>query len=506
MNRFWKRQLPAFFLTLVMLASLAPAALAVPSATDGGSCSPGYTHNWGSGVVTAAATCSKTGVRVYTCEHCRKTVTETIPVDSNSHNFKTIGNTAGVLVRQCEDCGKVETGNSSTTNQGRNFTISVGTTSGKYVGTDIRNQVSTLFRALTGYTGFSAIYFSGTGGYGNIYHNNSRDSLWNSYSYNELSNSVFFIPSSAGSFSLTYTAEDSSRNQISGVITLTGAPITTNTTDIVLRVAPGGTVNLRSSRFEEAYKKLSSDSGALRSVSLIVDSRDYANFDGSFYSGSRTLSQDDLDRYDFYTDDSSQGHYSLDTLNFKATSRADIGDQLVMTVRYRDRYTSYEGTLRILIDKEGKQEDEVLYRVAPGSSVTFNRSDFNQVYQNLTSTTRTISYVEFDPGDDYTHFTGDIRASGHAAYSKKGLSEEWFYYSTDRRDSYGIDDLIFQAGTGAKEGDTLEIPFRACYDRDDSVQGVLRIVIDKDGSRDTVTLNVAPGSTARLDKTAFNRV
>ena len=29
MNNFWKKKLPAFFLTLVMLASLAPAALAV---------------------------------------------------------------------------------------------------------------------------------------------------------------------------------------------------------------------------------------------------------------------------------------------------------------------------------------------------------------------------------------------------------------------------------------------------------------------------------------------
>ena len=29
MKKFWKKQLPALFLTLVMLASLAPAALAV---------------------------------------------------------------------------------------------------------------------------------------------------------------------------------------------------------------------------------------------------------------------------------------------------------------------------------------------------------------------------------------------------------------------------------------------------------------------------------------------
>ena len=44
MNNFWKKQLPAFFLTLVMLASLAPAALA--------DCS----HTWGNWLIDRPAT------------------------------------------------------------------------------------------------------------------------------------------------------------------------------------------------------------------------------------------------------------------------------------------------------------------------------------------------------------------------------------------------------------------------------------------------------------------
>ena len=505
MNRFWKKQLPALLLTLVMLASLMPAALAVPSATDGGACLSGMNHNWGSGVETVAPTCVKTGVRVYTCSNCLKTVSETLPVNDSSHNFQVIGNTAGVMVRQCKDCGKVETGNSSTINQGKNFTISVGATSGKYVGAEIRSKIAELFRAQTQYSSFSTIAFSTPAGYGKVYHDSNLRSLWNNYAYSDLGNSVYFVPSSSGSLSLPYVAEDSYRNQISGTVTLNGAPVTTNATDVVLRVAPGGQTDLRVSRFEEAYKKLSNDSGSLRYVSFLTGS-DYNSFDGMLYTGSRSLGRDDLDRYDFYVSDANLGAYALETLNFRALSKATVGDQLTMNVRYYDRYTSYDGTLRIIIDKDGSQEDEVVYRVAPGGSVTFNRSDFNQVYQNLTSSSKTISYVEFDPGDDYTHFSGDIRASGHSAYSKKGLADEWFYYSTDRRDSYGIDDLVFQASSGAREGDVLEIPFWACYDRSDSVKGLLRIIIDKNGSRDTVTLNVAPGGTARLDKAAFNDV
>ena len=496
MNNFWKKQLPAFFLTLVMLASLAPAALA--------DCS----HTWGNWLIDRPATCGTEGRQVHVCSKCGASEVGVIP-KTNVHNFVEISNQNGTLTRRCTVCSEVvseNTGNPPTSNQGRNFTISVGSTSGKYAGTEILTKVSDLFHTLTGYSSFSTIYFSNISGYGKVSHNSAQDTLWNRYTYNELSKYVYFVPSSSGSLTLSYTAEDAYGNQVSGVITLTGTPVTSNSTDIVLRVAPGGEVDLRLTRFEEAYKKLSNDSGSLRYVSFITSGNNYYNFDGMFYSGSRSLSQSDLDRYDFYASNESLGAYALDSLSFRADTRADVGDQLAITVRYHDRYTSYDGTLRIIIDKDGKQEDEVVYRVAPGSSVTFNRSDFNQVYQNLAGTSRTVSYIEFAPNDDYTYFSGDIRASGHAAFSKKTLSEEWFYYSTDRRDSYGIDDLIFQAASGAKDGDKLDIPFWAYYDRTDRVKGVLRLVIDKNGSRDTVSLNVAPGGSARLDKYAFNDV
>ena len=440
MNNFWKKQLPAFFLTLVMLASLAPAALA--------DCS----HTWGNWLIDRPATCGTEGRQVHVCSKCGASEVGVIP-KTNVHNFVEISNQNGTLTRRCTVCSEVvseNTGNPPTSNQGRNFTISVGSTSGKYAGTEILTKVSDLFHTLTGYSSFSTIYFSNISGYGKVSHNSAQDTLWNRYTYNELSKYVYFVPSSSGSLTLSYTAEDAYGNQVSGVITLTGTPVTSNSTDIVLRVAPGGEVDLRLTRFEEAYKKLSNDSGSLRYVSFITSGNNYYNFDGMFYSGSRSLSQSDLDRYDFYASNESLGAYALDSLSFRADTRADVGDQLTITVRYHDRYTSYDGTLRIIIDKDGKQEDEVVYRVAPGSSVTFNRSDFNQVYQNLAGTSRTVSYIEFAPNDDYTYFSGDIRASGHAAFSKKTLSEEWFYYSTDRRDSYGIDDLIFQAASGAK--------------------------------------------------------
>lgn len=575
MNNFWKKKVPAFFLTLVMLASLAPAALAVEE------CAPSA-HIWSAWATTVQPTCNKEGTQVRSCTVCGKPETGTVPA-TGAHKYETLNEQNGLLTRKCSVCGDVITEaattsytvtyrvgsgtysseqvrkgaypasvpnnpglsavsgshtfmgwvkgsvsypgyrNQSTVNPagtavtaaatytavyrlnatGQNATLAVGTTGGKLVGTDIRGKVAAMFGALTGESSFSTIKFSSTGGSGKLYHNSRQDSLYNQYSYNDLASYVYYVPSTSNSLSVAYTAVDSYNNQISGTLTLSGTP--ENSADIVLRVAPGGTVNFKVARFEEAYKKLSNDSAALQYVDFTVGS-DYKNFDGKIYTGNSSLSAGDLDDYAFYTDSRYNGKYALDSLSFRADSRADVGDELVMTVRFYDRYTHYDGTLRVIVDKNGRQEGEVVYHVAPGGSVTFNRSDFNQAYQDLANTTRTLNYVEFDPGDAYTTFGGKISVSGHADFTKNELSREWFYYSTDRRDSYGIDELVFRASSGARDGDSLEIPFWACYDRDDEVKCTLRIVIDKNGSQDTVTLNVAPGGTARLDKTAFNKV
>ena len=602
MNNFWKRKVPAFILTLVMLASLAPAALAVCS-----------THNWGEWEVSKAPTCKDFGMEIRTCKVCGMPDTQTRQLNpTRVHAYKEISNTAtcglsGEKLSRCAVCGDekrevseptgqhnldssgkcrvcgkqvttstdyytvtyqvgsntaysteqvlkngypsrtpsspalnsvsgshrfmgwVKTNssypgyrNQGTTNPGttpvtgnvtytaiyqlnatgRNDTLAVGTTAGKLVGTELRNKIAAMFGSLTGESSFSSVAFSTSGSRG-LYHNSKQDSLKDNYTYSELSSYVYCVPSAAGNLNVAYTAVDKYSNQISGTITLSGTP--KNSSEIVLRVAPGGTVNFKAERFEDAYEELSGKTSRLETVEFLVDS-DYKNFDGKIYRGNSSLSAADLDDFDFYVDDSRYGDYDLDTLSFRADSRADAGDELEITVRYYDRSNyHYDGILRVVIDKSGRQEGEVVYRVAPGGSVTFNRSDFNQAYQDLANTSRTLNYIEFVPGDAYTTFGGKISVAGHSDFTKNELSREWFYYSTDRRDSYGIDDLVFRASSGARDGDSLEIPFWASYDRDDEVKCTLRIVIDKNGSQDTVTLNVAPGGTARLDKAAFNK-
>ena len=153
MKKFWKKQLPALFLTLVMLASLAPAALAVTTAT----CIDGQAHRWSRWATTQEPTCNTPGTQVRNCTMSGCSAVETTPVAATgAHNYQTVSNQNGILKRECTVCHDIvtENSNTSTSNQGRNFTVSVGTTSGRYVGTDIRSKITDLFRAQTGYSSF----------------------------------------------------------------------------------------------------------------------------------------------------------------------------------------------------------------------------------------------------------------------------------------------------------------------------------------------------------------
>lgn len=390
---------------------------------------------------------------------------------------------------------------------GQNAAFSAGTTGGKLIGTDVRSQVASKFASLTGYSSFSTIRFTSTGGSGNLYANSSKATLGTgNYTYSDLANYLYFVPSTAGSLTLNYTAVDTHDNQISGTLTISGT--TVSNSNILYRVAPGGTVNFRTSDFEKAYNALSGvDGTSVRYVSFIPSSS-YDSFAGSMYTGGREMTRDRLNQWSFYiSNERYGGDYALDTVNFKADKNAKDGAELTIAFRaYYSNATYYDGTLSILIDKDG-QEGDVVYRVAPGGSVTFNRVDFNNAYQDVSGSSRTIRYVEFDPGTDYTGFSGKISASGRSDFDRNTLSREQFNYTGSSYGSgYALDDLTFRATSSARDGDSLEIPFRAYYSRDDYADGSLRIIVDKYGSRDTVTLNVAPGGTTRLDKTAFNEV
>lgn len=395
----------------------------------------------------------------------------------------------------------------SGTNQ--DVSVSAGTSS-SVVGGSVLSQVNSKFSGLTG-RNFTTVTFSNPSGssYGTLYANSSRTALGSvEYAYSGGSypvSSLYFVPGRSRGYTVRYTAKDG-YSTVTGTLTLNGSSTSAASDEILLRVAPGGTVNLKISKFEEVYEKLSG--GATNARYVVFDpGKDYDSFPGMLYTGSRSLSRSKLADADFYLDsrDSDTYDYDLSSLNFKADKNAKEGKELSVPFQICYRNNAYSGTLRIVIDEEG-MEGDVIYRVAPGSSVSLNRGDFNSAYQDIANSSQDIRYLEFDPDDGYTTFAGKISAVGHSSFTRRELSNEQFNYSGTSYGDYAIDDLVFRADSGAKDGDTLEIPFTAFRSKDAYAEGTLRIIIDKNGSQDTVTVNVAPGGTVKLDKTAFNKV
>ncbi|MCI9609181.1 MAG: hypothetical protein HFG07_03025 [Oscillibacter sp.] len=385
-------------------------------------------------------------------------------------------------------------------------------TSASKVGGSIRSEIDGKFTALTGRS-FASVTFSSpsSSSYGTLYAESGKTALGSrEYAYAGGSYPVtdlYFVPGRSNGYTVRYTAKDAYGSSVSGTLTLsaTGSSVS-DSGEIVLRVAPGSKVSVKVARFEEAYRKLSGTTSTPRYVIFDPD-KSYESFAGTLYSGSKELDRDRLEDLEFYIEDKSYGDYALSTLNFQADTNAREGKELVIPfdIYYKSTSAPYEGSLRVIIDKDG-EEGDVTYRVAPGGSVTFNRVDFNNAYQDLTGYSDEIRWVEFDPGDDYTSFSGKIRAVGHADFDKRELGREDFYYKSSSYGDYALDDLIFLAGSSAKDGQVLEIPFTAYYDKDYKAEGTLRIVIDKNGSQDTVTVSAAPGSSVKLDRTAFNKV
>lgn len=162
MNGLWKKRVPALLLTLVMIISLSPMALAddppaantgTPTTTTGdgktgdtttgagdptgGGTSGGdntgggdkpetpsvHDHSWDSGTVTKKPTCVNEGVRTYTCTvpGCMATKTEPISA-TGGHKWDFVSTTAtcgsaGILTERCSKCGLENTSDAPATGE-----------------------------------------------------------------------------------------------------------------------------------------------------------------------------------------------------------------------------------------------------------------------------------------------------------------------------------------------------------------------------------------------------
>ncbi len=436
------------------------------------------------------------------CKICNGTSAKESHVDSNPRDGR------------CDACNYTMSAVPGNTSE--NFTLNVGTSS-RTVGSDISEQIDTRFVSRHG-RHFTKVYFSDESAraYGTLYADDRLTSLGSRDYVRSGSSSypvrdLYFVPGTSSGYTVRYTARDDYDNTMSGLITINSDASASST--ITYAAAPGERVDFRAGDFYDAFRKLSGGNSNLSWVEIIPTNA-YEDFDGALYNGSRTMTYNYLDRARFYYDDrdvtSDSYDFLLEDLNFRAASGARDGDSVSLTYRAYSRNggSSYEGTLKLVVSKDGVSSDTVTLRIAPGSSATLDRTAFNRVYRNYyNNSTRTIRYIAFDAGGDYTSFSGKLYASGHNDFTRDDLSYngELFSYDRDSYSDYAINDLVFRVSSSARNGETLSIPFRAYDSNGDYAQGTLKIIADEYGSEDTIVYEVAPNGTVDFTIADFNK-
>lgn len=109
MNGLWKKRIPAFLLTLVMIVSLMPAALAVDCAENA--------HIWDAGTITDEPTCVNAGSKLYRCTVTGCSATKTEPAGTIDHKYEVDASQStsptckaeGTTVYICSVCGDRKT-------------------------------------------------------------------------------------------------------------------------------------------------------------------------------------------------------------------------------------------------------------------------------------------------------------------------------------------------------------------------------------------------------------
>lgn len=260
--------------------------------------------------------------------------------------------------------------------------------------------------------------------------------------------------------------------------------------DLVLEVDPDDVVTFDRTDFKDLFEDECDDTfrtviftgsdNLTSSVGLL-----YFDYDGK---EEEKLTKNSLDDYEF--EYSKSGDYPISKLSFLADEDADGEVVTLEFTLYGDNET-LDGVLEIRIgDVEVSEEKgDINYTVAAGDAVAFDRADFNKFFKEEYS--KTVRYVTFYPDNSYKSADGaiyfDYDGKKEEKFSKTDLEDESFYYSSDDYGDYALADLSFVADEDFDEALSLE--FRAWYDEDTYVDGVLVISPDSESANGETSIS-----------------
>ena len=231
-----------------------------------------------------------------------------------------------------------------------------------------------------------------------------------------------------------------------------------------------------------------------------------------------SFTRSELDDYKFYYGDSDYGDYDLDELSFVADKSFSDSIEIAFTAyggRGSKENDSVSGTLKITSSKSASSsKGDITYTVKAGEEVTFDDDDFEKIYEN-SSCTGSFKYVEFSRPDSAFNNAGTLYSRygkrNETAFTRSNLSSNKFYYGDSDYGDYDLDELSFVADKSFSG--SVELRFTVYGGTgtrtNQNVTGTLVITTDKTGSstaKGDVTYTVKAGDEVAFDEDDFKKV
>ena len=231
-----------------------------------------------------------------------------------------------------------------------------------------------------------------------------------------------------------------------------------------------------------------------------------------------SFTRSELDDYKFYYGDSDYGDYDLDELSFVADKSFSDSIEIAFTAyggRGSKENDSVSGTLKITSSKSASSsKGDITYTVKAGEEVAFDDADFEKIYEN-SRCTGSLKYVEFSRPDSAFNNAGTLYSRygkrNETAFTRSSLSSNKFYYGDSDYGDYDLDELSFVADKSFSGSITLSFTLYGGKNSkcDQSTTGTLVITTDKTGSstaKGDVTYTVKAGDEVAFDEDDFKKV
>ena len=231
-----------------------------------------------------------------------------------------------------------------------------------------------------------------------------------------------------------------------------------------------------------------------------------------------SFTRSELDDYKFYYGDSDYGDYDLDELSFVADKSFSDSIEIAFTAyggRGSKENDSVSGTLKITSSKSASSsKGDITYTVKAGEEVAFDDADFEKIYEN-SRCTGSLKYVEFSRPDSAFNNAGTLYSRygkrNETAFTRSSLSSNKFYYGDSDYGDYDLDELSFVADKSFSG--SVELSFTAYGGTgtrtNQNVTGTLVIATGKTGSSTTkgdITDTVKAGDEVAFDEDDFKKV